>query len=60
MRTIAMLIAAAISFYVLLGVLLFFMQERMVFLAHLPGRQLEAPSSFCMATRATYRIASIA
>ena len=42
MRTIAMLIAAAISFYVLLGVLLFFMQERMVFLAHLPGRQLEA------------------
>jgi len=42
MRTIAMLIAAAISFYVLLGVLLFFMQERMVFLANLPGRQLEA------------------
>jgi hypothetical protein len=39
---IAMLIAAAISFYVLLGVMLFFMQERMVFLAHLPGRQLEA------------------
>jgi fermentation-respiration switch protein FrsA (DUF1100 family) len=42
MRTIAMLIAAAISFYVLLGVLLFLMQERMVFLANLPGRQLEA------------------
>jgi len=39
---IATLIAAAISFYVLLGVLLFFMQERMIFLAHLPGRQLEA------------------
>ena len=42
MRMIAMLIAAAISFYVLLGVIIFFMQERMVFLAHLPGRQLEA------------------
>jgi uncharacterized protein len=42
MRMIAMLIAAAISFYVLLGVMLFFMQERMVFLANLPGRQLEA------------------
>lgn len=39
---IATLIAAAISFYVLLGVMLFFMQERMVFLARLPGRQLEA------------------
>ncbi len=42
MRTIATLIAAAISFYVLLGVLLFFMQERMLFLARMPGRQLEA------------------
>ncbi len=42
MRMIATLIAAAISFYVLLGVMLFFMQERMVFLARLPGRQLEA------------------
>jgi len=42
MRMIATLIAAALSFYVLLGVMLFFMQERMVFLARLPGRQLEA------------------
>lgn len=41
MRMIAMLMAAAISFYVLLGVTLFFMQERMMFLARLPGRQLE-------------------
>ena len=39
---IATLIAVAISFYVLLGVTLFFMQERMVFLAGLPGRELEA------------------
>ncbi len=42
MRMIAVLIAAAIGFYVLLGVMLFLMQERMVFLARLPGRQLEA------------------
>jgi len=42
MRMIVVLIAAAISFYVLLGVMLFLMQERMVFLARLPGRQLEA------------------
>ncbi len=42
MRTIASLAAIAISAYVLLGVLLYFMQERMVFLAGLPGRALEA------------------
>ncbi|MCH8134428.1 MAG: alpha/beta hydrolase [Proteobacteria bacterium] len=41
MRTIATLIAAAVGLYVLLGVLLFFMQERMLFLARMPGRQLE-------------------
>ena len=40
MRTIASLIAMAISFYLLLSVLLYFMQERMVFLARLPGREL--------------------
>jgi fermentation-respiration switch protein FrsA (DUF1100 family) len=38
---IATLIAAATIFYVLLGVALYFMQERMVFLARLPGRELE-------------------
>lgn len=42
MRTIAMLIAVAASSYVLLGVALYLMQERMVFLARLPGRELEA------------------
>ena len=42
MRMITTLVVTAISFYVLLGVMLFFMQERMVFLARLPGRQLEA------------------
>ena len=42
MRMITTLLVTAISFYVLLGVMLFFMQERMVFLARLPGRQLEA------------------
>jgi hypothetical protein len=42
MRTIAALIAIATGCYVLLGVLLYFMQERMVFLASLPGRELEA------------------
>jgi pimeloyl-ACP methyl ester carboxylesterase len=42
MRTIASLIAIALTAYVLLGVVLFFMQERMVFLAGLPGRALEA------------------
>ena len=41
MRTIAALIAMITGFYVLLGLMLFFMQERMVFLARLPGRQLE-------------------
>ena len=41
MRMIATLIAAATIFYVLLGVALYFMQERMVFLARLPGRELE-------------------
>lgn len=41
MRTIATLIAAAVGFYLLLSVLLFFMQERMLFLARMPGRQLE-------------------
>jgi hypothetical protein len=39
---ITTLVVTAISFYVLLGVMLFFMQERMVFLARMPGRQLEA------------------
>jgi hypothetical protein len=38
---IATLIAAATIFYVLLCVTLYFMQERMVFLARLPGRALE-------------------
>lgn len=42
MRTIALLIAMATGGYVLLGTLLYFMQERMVFLAGLPGRALEA------------------
>lgn len=42
MRTIATLVAAAVSIYLLLGVMLFFMQERMIFLPRLPGRQLEA------------------
>ena len=42
MRMIATLIATATGFYVLLGVVLYFMQERMVFLARLPGRELEA------------------
>ena len=42
MRTIATLIAMAVGCYVLLGVVLYFMQERMVFLARLPGRELEA------------------
>jgi fermentation-respiration switch protein FrsA (DUF1100 family) len=42
MRTIAALIAIATGCYVLLGVLLYVMQERMVFLARLPGRELEA------------------
>ena len=42
MRTIATLIAIAAACYVLLGVVLYFMQERMVFLAGLPGRALEA------------------
>lgn len=94
MRTIAMLIAMVNGCYVLLGVLLYFTQERMVFLARLPGRALEATprhagfdyvdaiskpsmvshftvgtstltirvgqSLFCMATRATYRIVSMA
>lgn len=39
---IATLIAVATGFYVLLGVMLYFMQERMVFLARLPGRELVA------------------
>ena len=42
MRTIASLIAVVTTAYVLLGVVLYFMQERMVFLAGLPGRALEA------------------
>ena len=42
MRTIASLIAIVLTAYVLLGVVLFFMQEKMVFLAGLPGRALEA------------------
>ena len=41
MRTIASLFAIAASFYVLLGLMLFIMQERMVFLARMPGRTLE-------------------
>jgi hypothetical protein len=36
------LIAIAVIAYVLLGVVLYVMQERMVFLADLPGRALEA------------------
>lgn len=39
---IATLIAVATGCYVLLGVMLYFMQERMVFLARLPGRELVA------------------
>ena len=42
MRTIAALIAVAAGGYAFLSVLLYFMQERMVFLARLPGRELEA------------------
>ena len=41
MRFIVTLFAAAAGFYVLLGALLFIMQERMVFLPDLPGRTLE-------------------
>lgn len=41
MRTIASLIVIAAACYVLLGVVLYLMQERMVFLARLPGRALE-------------------
>ena len=42
MRLILTLLGGAAGFYVLLGALLFFMQERMVFLPNLPGRALEA------------------
>ncbi len=42
MRLILTLLGTAAGFYVLLGALLFFMQERMVFLPNLPGRTLEA------------------
>lgn len=42
MRTIATLIATVAAGYAVLGVMLYFMQERMVFLARLPGRALEA------------------
>ncbi len=42
MRTIASLIAIVMTAYVMLGVVLYVMQERMVFLAGLPGRALEA------------------
>lgn len=42
MRTIATLIAAAAGCYVLLGLALYFMQEKMVFLRGLPGRELDA------------------
>jgi len=42
MRTITTIIAMAAVCYVLLGVVLYFTQERMVFLANLPGRALEA------------------
>ena len=42
MRLVLTLLGAAAGFYVLLGALLFFMQERMVFLPNLPGRALEA------------------
>ena len=41
-RTIASLITIVVTVYVLLGVVLYFMQEKMVFLAGLPGRALEA------------------
>ncbi len=49
MRTIASLIAMATGCYVLLGVVLYFMQEWMVFLARLPGRELEATFANCAA-----------
>lgn len=42
MRTIASLIAVVTACYVLLAVLMYVFQERMVFLAGLPGRALEA------------------
>ncbi len=41
MRTITVLIAIVAGCYVFLCALLYFMQERMVFLARLPGRELE-------------------
>lgn len=41
MRTIASLFAIAATFYVALGLMLYVMQERMVFLARMPGRALE-------------------
>ena len=42
MRTMTVLIAMVAGCYVFLCVLLYFLQERMVFLAGLPGRELEA------------------
>lgn len=42
MRTIAALVTIAAGGYLCLVLLLYFMQERMVFLAGIPGRQLEA------------------
>jgi fermentation-respiration switch protein FrsA (DUF1100 family) len=42
MRTLATLIATIAACYALLTVMLYFLQERMVFLARIPGRTLEA------------------
>ncbi len=42
MRSIASLFTIVAAGYALLAILLFFMQERMVFLSRLPGRALEA------------------
>lgn len=45
MRSLTMLAGLAAGTYVLFCALLYFMQERMVFLARLPGRELEATPS---------------
>lgn len=42
MRTIVVLFAIVIACYLAFGMLLYFMQERMVFLPDLPGRELDA------------------
>ena len=42
MRTLASLITVLVSSYALLGLILYLMQERMVFLANMPGRALIA------------------